>query len=65
MTVFQNVSFGLEGTMSKAEISKRVKESLANVQMEEYVQRYPSELSGGQQQRVAVARMLAASRKFC
>ncbi|MGI6624745.1 MAG: ABC transporter ATP-binding protein [Limnochordia bacterium] len=60
MTVFQNVSFGLEGTMSKAEISKRVKESLANVQMEEYVQRYPSELSGGQQQRVAVARMLAA-----
>lgn len=60
MTVFQNISFGLEGKMGKADINNRVKESLANVQMSEYVQRYPSELSGGQQQRVAVARMLAA-----
>lgn len=60
MTVFQNVAFGLEGRMNKDEINRRVRESLANVQMTEYVERYPSELSGGQQQRVAVARMLAA-----
>lgn len=60
MTVFRNVAFGLEGRMGKDEIRKRVHESLANVQMAEYVERYPSELSGGQQQRVALARMLAA-----
>lgn len=60
MTVFRNVAFGLEGKMAKDEIIQRVQQSLANVQMAEYVQRYPSELSGGQQQRVALARMLAA-----
>lgn len=60
MTVYQNVSFGLQGKMDKQAIKQRVAESLKQVYLEEYVGRYPSELSGGQQQRVAVARMLAA-----
>jgi multiple sugar transport system ATP-binding protein len=38
---------------------KRVKESLAEVKMEGYEDRYPREMSGGQQQRIALARMLA------
>jgi ABC-type sugar transport system ATPase subunit len=40
-------------------MDKRVKESLAEVQMEGYEDRYPREMSGGQQQRIALARMLA------
>ena len=36
-----------------------MKESLAEVQMAGYEDRYPREMSGGQQQRIALARMLA------
>ena len=60
MTVYKNMTFALEiQKMSKAEMDKRVKESLAEVQMEGYENRYPREMSGGQQQRIALARMLA------
>jgi multiple sugar transport system ATP-binding protein len=45
--------------MGKEEMAKRVKESLAEVKMEGYEDRYPREMSGGQQQRIALARMLA------
>lgn len=45
--------------MSKQEMDQRVKESLAEVQMEGYEDRYPREMSGGQQQRIALARILA------
>ncbi len=40
-------------------MKKRVKESLAEVKMEGYEDRFPREMSGGQQQRIALARMLA------
>ena len=40
-------------------MDQRVKEALAEVQMEGYEDRYPREMSGGQQQRIALARMLA------
>jgi multiple sugar transport system ATP-binding protein len=40
-------------------MQKRVKESLNEVKMEGYEDRYPREMSGGQQQRIALARMLA------
>jgi len=60
MTVYKNMAFALEiQKLPKAEIEKRVKESLAEVHMEGYEDRYPREMSGGQQQRIALARMLA------
>jgi ABC-type sugar transport system ATPase subunit len=60
MTVYKNMTFALEiQKLSKDEMDKRVKESLAEVQMAGYEDRYPREMSGGQQQRIALARMLA------
>jgi ABC-type sugar transport system ATPase subunit len=60
MTVYKNITFALEiQKLSKEQMDKRVKEALAEVQMNDYQDRYPREMSGGQQQRVALARMLA------
>jgi ABC-type sugar transport system ATPase subunit len=60
MKVNKNITFALEiQKLPKEEMNKRVKESLAEVQMEGYEDRYPREMSGGQQQRIALARMLA------
>jgi ABC-type sugar transport system ATPase subunit len=60
MKVDKNITFALEiQKMDQAEMQKRVKESLAEVKMEGYEDRYPREMSGGQQQRIALARMLA------
>jgi len=60
MKVDKNITFALEiQKMPKPEMEKRVKESLKEVQMEGYEDRYPREMSGGQQQRIALARMLA------
>jgi multiple sugar transport system ATP-binding protein len=60
MTVYKNMTFALEiQKLSKDEMDKRVKESLAEMQMSGFEDRYPREMSGGQQQRIALARMLA------
>src|SRR4030067_786545 len=60
MKVDKNITFALEiQKMPKAEMEKRVKESLKEVQMEGYEDRYPREMSGGQQQGIALARLLA------
>jgi len=60
MKVYQNLAFALEiKKLNKAEIEKRIRESLAEIHMEDYADRYPREMSGGQQQRIALARMLA------
>ncbi len=60
MTVNKNMSFALEiQKLPRSEIKTRVKESLTEVQMEGFENRYPREMSGGQQQRIALARMLA------
>ena len=60
MTVQKNMTFALEiQKLSNDEMNKRVKDSLAEVQMSGYADRYPREMSGGQQQRIALARMLA------
>lgn len=63
MTVEQNILFPLqnfkgEDKLSKEEMKKRVLEAAKLVQIEELLERKPSELSGGQQQRVAIARAL-------
>ncbi len=60
LTVAENVAFGLEmRKMPKADIARRVEETLALVRLGGYGGRLPRQLSGGQQQRVALARALA------
>jgi putative spermidine/putrescine transport system ATP-binding protein len=59
MTVWQNVSFGLEmRKLPGAERQQRVDAALGLVDLSPLAQRYPRELSGGQRQRVALARAL-------
>ena len=63
MTVKQNIMFPLENLkgadkLSKAEMLERAYEVAKLVQIDELMERKPSELSGGQQQRVAIARAL-------
>ena len=59
MTVFDNIKFPLTNMkMSKTEAAIKVKEIAKLVQIEDLLERKPSELSGGQQQRVAIARAL-------
>jgi mannopine transport system ATP-binding protein len=61
MTVAQNIAFPLRmRSVATREISRRVSEMLALVQLDDFEGRYPHQLSGGQQQRVAVARALIA-----
>ena len=58
-TVYENVSLPMElWGYKKEEISKKVKELLVLVGLEEKIDSYPKELSGGQKQRVAIARAL-------
>ncbi len=60
LTVAENVAFGLEmRKVPKADIARRVEETLALVRLGGYGGRLPRQLSGGQQQRVALARALA------
>ena len=63
MTVKQNIMFPLENLkgkdkLSKAQMQERAYEVAKLVQIDELMDRKPSELSGGQQQRVAIARAL-------
>ena len=60
LTVFDNVAFPLrhKAKAGPAEIKDRVGEILAQVGLEGYGGRYPSEISGGMAKRVAVARAL-------
>ena len=59
MTVKQNIMFPLQNQHTpKIEMMERVVEAAKLVQLENHLDRKPSELSGGQQQRVAIARAL-------
>ena len=63
MTVKQNILFPLENLkgkdkLSKAQMHERALEVAKLVQIDELMDRKPSEMSGGQQQRVAIARAL-------
>ncbi len=59
LDVFENVAFGLRiRKVEKAEIVRRVEETLRLVKLEGYGPRAVSTLSGGQQQRVAIARAI-------
>lgn len=64
LTVRKNILFPLENLkgkerLSKEEMTRRVEDAAKLVQIQELMDRKPSELSGGQQQRVAIARALA------
>jgi len=63
MTVKQNILFPLqnlkgEDKMTKEEMDKRAHWAASLVQIDDLMDRKPSEMSGGQQQRVAIARAL-------
>ena len=63
MTVKQNIMFPLQNLkgadkLSKEEMLERALQAAKLVQIDELMDRKPSELSGGQQQRVAIARAL-------
>jgi ABC-type sugar transport systems, ATPase components len=64
MTVFKNIAYGLKNRkISDDEINSRVKEVAETLQIEEYLDRKPSQLSGGQRQRVAMGRAIARNPK--
>jgi multiple sugar transport system ATP-binding protein len=63
LTVKQNILFPLQNLKGKEKLSKdqmaeKVSQAAKLVQIDELLDRKPSELSGGQQQRVAIARAL-------
>ncbi len=63
MTVKQNILFPLQNLKGKDKLTKeqmldRAQEAARLVQIDQLLDRKPSELSGGQQQRVAIARAL-------
>ncbi|MBO9999081.1 MAG: ABC transporter ATP-binding protein [Cyanobacteria bacterium SID2] len=60
LSVAENVAFGLKKLKLKSdEVDRRVRETIALVDLEGFHNRYPHQLSGGQRQRVALARALA------
>ncbi len=59
MTIYENLAYPLKvRNIPAPEIERRVKESLALVELVTFTKRYPGQLSGGQKQRVALARSL-------
>ena len=63
LTVLQNIMFPLENRkgkdrMTKEEMTAKAREAARLVQIDQLMDRKPSEMSGGQQQRVAIARAL-------
>ncbi len=67
LTVYQNVSIGVEqvfkGSKSKAEMKEWVEHNLRLVKMDHAMYKMPSEISGGMKQRVGIARCLAMQPK--
>jgi len=60
LSVRENVGYRLleEGNVSEEEVDKRVREVLSFVDLEDTVDKFPSELSGGMRRRVAIARAI-------
>ncbi len=60
LTVYENIASPLRvrGNMPAQDLDKRVRDTAAQLQISELLDRHPQEISGGQQQRVAIARAL-------
>jgi phospholipid/cholesterol/gamma-HCH transport system ATP-binding protein len=59
LNVRDNVAFRLmEEHLPEAEVEKRVREALSFVELEEAIEKLPSELSGGMRRRVGIARAI-------
>ncbi len=59
MSVYKNMAFGLKiGREDKAEIKRRVMNAANILELEDLLERKPSQLSGGQRQRVAIGRAI-------
>lgn len=60
LTVRENVAFRLleEGNVSEDQVDAPVREALSFVELENTVDKFPSELSGGMRRRVAIARAI-------
>jgi ABC-type sugar transport system ATPase subunit len=59
MTVYQNMSFGLENIrMPRAQIDAKVQAAAKLLQLNALLERRPTQLSGGQRQRVAIGRAI-------
>lgn len=65
-TVLSNLQFVLKaiGWKNKAEIQERIDQVLADVGMQNAINKLPHELSGGEQQRIAIARALLNTPKI-
>ena len=64
MTVFENMSFGMQlAGKDKESCKKRVEAAAEMLQLTPYLQRLPRQLSGGQRQRVAIGRAIVRDPK--
>jgi putative ABC transport system ATP-binding protein len=60
LNVFDNVALPLiyNTDVKRGEYRERVLKALTEVEMQDFISRFPDQLSGGQQQRIAIARAL-------
>ncbi len=67
MTVRENLTFALSRlneVFSKEEINNKIIEALENVNMQDSIDKMPSELSGGMKKRIGLARTLIVNPKI-